>query len=269
MKIVDAFCFFNELDLLEVRLETLNPVVDYFVLVEANKTQSLKDKPYYFEENRTRYAKFLHKIIHVKVDDCPASNDGHIWRMENFQRNCIKRGLAQLQLDGRDLVLISDLDEIPNPRAIEMTSKMEDIHALAFAMEFFCYYFNVWSPGKGWVGTVMARREILDHVEPQELRNIKDHAPRVVNAGWHFSWLGGVDKIREKLLSCIEPFDKSTVPSKEELEKRFADRVRDGGQFNLVLSEDNSVPLALVKENELVYPEFLSTHKEKFKHLFV
>ena len=93
--IIDCFPFFNELDLLEIRLNVLNDVVDKFVLVEASKTQSLIDKPFYFEENKDRYSKFLDKIIHVKITDYP-KKDG--WAMENYQRNCIVKGLQQLEL---------------------------------------------------------------------------------------------------------------------------------------------------------------------------
>ena len=73
MKIIDCFSFFNELELLEIRLNILDQYVDKFVLVEAAKTQTLKDKPFVFEENKSRYEKFLDKIVHVKLDKemCP------------------------------------------------------------------------------------------------------------------------------------------------------------------------------------------------------
>ena len=80
--IVDCFTFFNELDLLELRLEELHESVDYFVLVEASKTQSLLDKPLYFEENKLRYSKFLDKIIHVKVEDCPDNNKNFVLTLD-------------------------------------------------------------------------------------------------------------------------------------------------------------------------------------------
>lgn len=112
----DCFPFFNELDILEIRLNTLDKHVDKFVLVEASKTQSLLDKPYFFEENKARYSKFLNKIIHVKVSDNP---DLPGWVMENHQRNCITRGLVDC--NGEDTILISDVDEIPNLNDIDMS----------------------------------------------------------------------------------------------------------------------------------------------------
>ena len=69
--IIDCFPFFNELDVLDIRLNILNEVVDKFVLVEASKTQSKIDKPFYFEQNKNRYSKFLDKIVHIKIEDYP------------------------------------------------------------------------------------------------------------------------------------------------------------------------------------------------------
>lgn len=269
MKVVDCFTFFNELDLLELRLEILNPVVDHFVLVEAVKTQTLKDKPLYYEENKARFAKFADKIVHVVVDKCP-SNEGNLWSMENFQRNQIKRGLERLGLSGDDIVMISDLDEIPNPDAItQLKGQIDDIHVISFDMEFFAYYFNLISEGKGWVGTVLTKANVLDVIEPQDLRNVKDRTPRVSNAGWHFSWLGGVDKVYEKLHSCIEPFDKSTVPSKEEFIQIFNERVLKEGQFHLINRGDNSVNMGVLRIDDARLPKYLYDNAAKYSHLIL
>ena len=78
MKIIDCFSFFNELELLEIRLNILDQYVDKFVLVEAAKTQTLKDKPFVFEENKSRYEKFLDKIVHVYIVLCSLLNNPHL-----------------------------------------------------------------------------------------------------------------------------------------------------------------------------------------------
>lgn len=264
--IIDCFTFFNELDLLEIRLHTLDSVVDYFVIVEANKTQTLKDKPFYFEDNMARFSEFLPKIIYVKVENCPKEND-HLWKMENFQRNQIKVGLERLNLSINDKIMISDLDEIPNPEVVRAIAEKEDIHILAFDMSFHAYYANLVSPNKGWIGTVLLKNEVLQAIEPQDVRNIKDKAPRVVNAGWHLSWLGGIDKVYEKLHSCIEPFDKSTVPTKEEFKAIFEERVKKTGQFHLINKDDDTVPLEIVGDE--VLPKHLVINKEEYSHLFI
>lgn len=115
-KVYDCFTFFNELDLLEIRLNELDPVVDRFVLVEATVTQRGQPKSLFFRENRERFTKFLPKIEHVVVEDMPAGpqTKSNNWKRENFQRRAIMRGLASAQAD--DFVLISDLDEIPMPK---------------------------------------------------------------------------------------------------------------------------------------------------------
>lgn len=270
--IIDAFPFFNELDLLEIRLNTLNDVVDYFVLVESELTQTRQRKPLYFLDNLDRFAKFRHKIINeaIPAHECP-SNDGNLWAMENFQRNRIKVCLQTMKkmhgLSGTDIVMISDLDEIPSPSMVLQASKMDGANCIAFDMSFHAYYANLVSPKKGWIGTVMTKVETLDVVEPQDLRGIKDFAPRIDNAGWHLSWLGGWEKAHTKLLSCIEPLDKNEVPSKEEFKKRFNERIKDGGHFHLTINDD-SVPLAVDNSSALL-PPYLQENREKFKHLFI
>src|ERR1022692_1647432 len=83
--IYDCFTFFDELELLELRLHELGDVVDKFVWVEATKTHSNKSKPLHYQENRVLFQAFHDQIIHVVVDDMPDSNDS--WVLENFQRN--------------------------------------------------------------------------------------------------------------------------------------------------------------------------------------
>jgi beta-1,4-mannosyl-glycoprotein beta-1,4-N-acetylglucosaminyltransferase len=121
-RIFDCFTFFNELEILDIRLNTLNDYVDYFVLVEATKTHSGKEKELYYLKNKEKFKKFEDKIIHVIVDDMPERKEGqdevsYRWQLENFQRNAIMRGLKNCKDD--DIIIISDADEIPNPKKFE------------------------------------------------------------------------------------------------------------------------------------------------------
>lgn len=137
-KIVDCFTFFNELELLEFRLEELNDYVDHFVIVEGTRTFSGEIKPLFFENNKERFSKFLHKIMYVVVDDMPYDErealphitDGELnsnynlkaqqaWVRELFQRNCIMRGVEALNLADTDYIIISDCDEITNPELLK------------------------------------------------------------------------------------------------------------------------------------------------------
>ena len=109
MKVYDCFSYWDEDFLLDIRLNILNEYVDYFVIVEGNKTWQNNFKKLKFNINN--FAKFEKKIIYVPVEDMPDGDNPYL--RENFQRNCISRGIKNAEED--DLIIISDLDEIPNP----------------------------------------------------------------------------------------------------------------------------------------------------------
>lgn len=225
--IYDCFTFFNELDLLEIRLNILDDVVDKFVLVEGNKTHTGADKEFVFEENKQRFEKFLEKIIYIKVDDFPNLDEsesdqfGNKWLFENFQRNAIMRGLTDCKDD--DVIIIADLDEIPKPEKVIEYSKIDGIKY--FDMTLFCYYLNCLSLNE--------RNNTLRMLSYKELLNGLDNAPLdekfywrvleryrnttnpntvrcfekgifVKNGGWHFSYCGGIDAIIKKRQSIVE-----------------------------------------------------------------
>ena len=112
MKIYDCFSYWDEDLLLELRLNILNNYVDYFVVVESDKTWQNNPKEFKFKLDN--FIKFKDKIIYVRVDDMPEGENP--WVRENYQRNCITRGLHQAK--DNDLIIISDADEIPNPKQI-------------------------------------------------------------------------------------------------------------------------------------------------------
>ena len=113
MKVYDCFSYWDEDLLLDLRLNILNEYIDYFVIVEGNKTWQNNSKKFRFNINN--FLKFKDKIIYIKVDDLPDGDNPYL--RENFQRNAISRGI--LNADKDDLIIISDLDEIPNPRFIK------------------------------------------------------------------------------------------------------------------------------------------------------
>ena len=122
IKLVDCFTFYNELDLLEYRLNLLYDTVDYFILVEATLTHVGKPKELYYNQNKERFKQWSDKIIHIVVDDFPF-NETNInclnndqWKNEKFQRNCITRGLKKINID---LLILSDVDEIPDPSLLQ------------------------------------------------------------------------------------------------------------------------------------------------------
>lgn len=131
--VIDAFTFFQELDLLEFRLKYLDDAVDYFVIAESNLTHSGKSKPYHFLENESRFDRWKDKIIYIGVEQSTLGlsfdkverytpSDG-AWILENQQRNALYH--IQSILSDNDIVMISDLDEIPNKQLIYKMRAMD------------------------------------------------------------------------------------------------------------------------------------------------
>ena len=113
MKVYDCFSYWDEDLLLDLRLNVLNDFIDYFVIVEGNKTWQNNFKKLRFDINKL--SKFKDKIIYIPVEDMPEGDNPYL--RENHQRNCISRGLKNTLEN--DLIIISDLDEIPNPRSLK------------------------------------------------------------------------------------------------------------------------------------------------------
>jgi hypothetical protein len=253
-QVFDCFTFFNELDLLEVRLEELNSAVDWFVLVEAGRTFSNKPKPFVFKENARRFAKFLHKIIPISLALLPER--GSTWSLEAFQRDAILLGLTQCGPD--DYVLISDLDEIPRARTVhELATSGWDAGVLS--MPTYYYKFNC----KNMAGevsqplTVFTKRRLL--TTPQEARGTRFGLPWIPNAGWHFSYLGNETKIREK----IDAFSHQELNTPEFTDPRKLTARVHGARD---LFERPGYRWEFVPLDE-TFPRFVRENQERFAHL--
>ena len=134
-KIYDGFMFFNELELLEIRLNELDQVIDKFILVESPVTHSGNPKPLYYQENAHLFKKFHDRIIHV-VYIPPDTQDS--WVREKGQRDAIRLGVPELK-DG-DFVIISDADEIPSAESIKAYTS--DLGVAAFNQHLFYFWLN-------------------------------------------------------------------------------------------------------------------------------
>ena len=210
--LVDAFTFFNELDILEWRLAELYPVVDQFVLVEATHTHKGEPKPLYYGENRQRFARWFDKIRHVVVADLPGGDtQAAIWRREIGQRQAILQGLVDLPDD--TIILVSDLDEIPRREIIGAIREqgMDDGAIYTLEQTLFYYNFNTYCTSLRWNGTRAthlgnARALTPDGVRWEGLRPRSSEYPqhrRVINAGWHLSYFGDVAHIQKKMQSFL------------------------------------------------------------------
>ena len=195
-KIYDCFLFFNELELLKIRMHTLYDHVDKFVIVESAETHQGSAKPLYFEENKELFAPFADKIIHVLLQERLTTDDP--WVRENYQRNQIVRGLTNC--NDFDIILISDLDEIADPKCFKelryhlMRGKRKFIGT---TQRMYIYFFNRFT--SLWHGTVATTYRSLKEHSPQYFRNRRNKGLRLPESGWHFTYIGGLDKVVEKL----------------------------------------------------------------------
>lgn len=221
--VYDCFQFFNELDILKIRLNVLSPVVDRFVISEATETFSGLKKPLYYEENKEKFAEFSDKIIHVTVEDTP-KGDTHY--RDTFQKNAVTRGLKDCK--DEDVIIFSDLDEIPNPDQIrEILKNFSDDKIYHFAQRLFYCYLNMEEVSgnllsyagefegverKKWIGTKMLSYKLLREqgLLLGELRfpERKEIGIRVDDGGWHFGYMGGHGekdirkRVQEKVISA-------------------------------------------------------------------
>ena len=141
-KIIDCFTFYNELKMLSFRLKELNDVVDHFILAEATLTHAGEPKELIYQNNKHLFEEYNHKIIHIIVDDMPTdvSHIAKAWDREIHQRNCLMRGIEQLDIKDTDIILVNDCDEIPNPELLEQMKVhgmeiFKDENNLKFAFE--------------------------------------------------------------------------------------------------------------------------------------
>lgn len=269
--IYDCFSFFNELDLLEVRLNVLNDVVDKFVLIEATKTHANKEKPLYFEQNKERFKKFEDKIIHVIVDTYPEYESA--WSYENNQRNYLSTVLKDCKDD--DTIIISDLDEIPNPEKI---LKYKNIPGLkAFKQHFFYYFFNNLS-NETWLYAKMLSykdfKNILDDYNQYteclieslnqgttatKIRHYLGEKKIIIeNGGWHFSYLADFATLSYK----IKSFGHQEFNSKKYTDvKKIEERIKAGK--DIYGREGYSFQSIKITEKE--FPRYLVENQEKYK----
>jgi len=197
MKIYDCFTFLNEIELLELRLMTLDKIVDYFVITEGNMTHSGIPREFILNKDHPIFKKYGDKIRYIRTN-LPYTNNS--WGNENFQRNELARGIKDAQPD--DYIMISDIDEIPNPVGVMEGIKTNGWEQFVMEQKLTYYYVNC-KAGQNWHGTVVLKKKHLR--TPQRVRDSRQNPPRVIlEGGWHYSYLGGVDKIMEKMNSYAE-----------------------------------------------------------------
>ena len=201
MKVVDCFIFYNELDMLEFRLNELNDVVDYFILVECIKTFSNNDNELYFENNKNRFSKFLDKIIHIIVkDNIPQTSSA--WDREEYQRYCMDEGIKKLSLNSDDIIIIADLDEIPDSKTVLNIKNNNGLDGIYY-LEMDFYYYNITCKNNAkWVKPkILNYGSYIKYNNPHVIYGtyFEEHVATIKNGGWHLSYFGDVEFIKNKI----------------------------------------------------------------------
>lgn len=230
-KVYDCFLFYNELELLEIRLNEMSDYVDKFVIVEACETFRGNPKPYYFEENRHLFDRFADKIIHIKVDRKLYTEDP--WTRERFQRQHVLEGLKECHPN--DIVILSDVDEVVRgsciPQVIDLlTSKQAE--AVVCEQDMYQGFLNRYQAK--WRGSVCTSYRVIKSLSTKNTRRLRNMRPRLLRrtgikkitclpkAGWHFTSMGGIDRHILKLESYSHrEFDTPELKKEEKILQTF------------------------------------------------
>ena len=292
MKIFDCFMYFDEDVVLDVRLNTLNEYVDYFIIVESIFTHKGEKRDLNFDFKK--YSKFKDKIIYLVYENEPTKikdiSEGdseneksekyilNAIKRENGQRNFIIKGLDHA--DDNDIILISDVDEIPNLKEINFYNFKEKL--IFFNQEMFYYKFNLKLPDYNWIGTRSCKKQNL--ISPQWLRNIKarnysflridtffskikySNIKFIDNGGWHFTNLKSADEIKRKLKSYLHHREFDIKPlTINQIDKLIKDKI---AIYDLNVDKRNQKigdGKRLENYNLEKLPNYISNNLNKFK----
>lgn len=270
-KLIDSFIFYNELATLNMRLHELNDYVDYFVIVEADVTHSGNPKPLFYAENKDRFKAFHDKIIYLLVDDIPEPNDA--WGREFHHRNSLIRAVRQVPgINSRDIVLMSDADEVPNPSYLDL-ERFDDDRIFVFNQRLFYYDFTCENPN-GWPGTTSIPYRYFDTIDLNHMRKLKyrskdsrvTYIPKNVaknnHAGWHCTCFGGVDRIITKLESYShQRYNRPKYKNRKVIERLIRDKkdliFRRKKKYRLSANDEDSDP-NLPRYRKLIYEDPLT-----------
>jgi beta-1,4-mannosyl-glycoprotein beta-1,4-N-acetylglucosaminyltransferase len=280
-KIYDCFNFYNEFDILDLRFNVLDEYVDYFVIIESSVTHSGQPKKFFFDENKEKYGKFLDKIILYKVHDTledyinlPKSKDKSLqeiydfilvqknfdrfhpnkdYSRDFFQKESVRRAL--INCDDDDLILISDIDEIPNPEILKNLNDYSLDNTLYRFNQKMCYFYLNVLKDEYWCGTRMGLYKNLKNLSFNEVRGNKELTTEISNGGWHFSFMGGSEMVINKLTTYCH-------------RDMVNDNIINNIENNILNNVDPFLRSTLkIVEIDETYPKYLLNNIEKYKHL--
>jgi hypothetical protein len=194
MKTYDCFTFFNELDVVEIRLQEMWDVTDYFVISESNMSHSGKSKDYILLDNWERFKPYQDKIRRVQVDDMPETKDS--WVRERYQRYSLGKGLTDIAPE--DIIIVSDLDEVPRAEVVEMIKTDEnnyDKYVLTIPMFQYKINFMKYIERSKQRNIMLTRGRAFTNAQ-QEREFTFPWVPGasdtvyIEHGGWHFTYFG-------------------------------------------------------------------------------
>lgn len=286
-RVYDTFIFYNELELLEIRLNELADVVDRFVLVEADRTFTFKPKPLHFKEHEEEFDSFAHLIASfncpLPAEPAGAADDyKRGWNREHIQRACVHDALARLSADARprpsDIVLLSDVDEVPRREPILALKacnvdpgELERGIALVQRQHAYTFYYELsdrsdWPGYTLWPGTVAVSAAAFERLRAGSVRFARDDKSlrRIYDAGWHFSPFpfGDPARVVDKLGAWAHQEERRKTNEYRD-EKRWQDAIEKGLGCRKMTTraEYNSLPI-YVRDNRARYEKLLLSENE-------
>jgi beta-1,4-mannosyl-glycoprotein beta-1,4-N-acetylglucosaminyltransferase len=269
--------FNDELDLLDIRMNLLYPFVEKFVIVESDRTHSGLPKDLVFLKNQNRFKKFSSKIMHLQYIGGEVANGTNAWGNENGQRNKILEALI-IAKPSDSLLFISDADEIPKPEKLIEAKCICCRTGNPVVLNLFncMYYFNLASdvPYKGaylynpekakdfqarFGNTLFFPTDIRWHASAV---GYESDFISIDAAGWHFSTVGGIDRIREKISSYAHlEFNTEEIKSEENLI-----RCREAGipYFDKFFKFQEN-PLRFSRRDISFLPEYVQLNQDRFR----
>ena len=291
MKIYDCFMFFDEELLLDLRLNILDKYVDKFIITEATYMHSGKSKKLNFDINK--FSKFKEKIIYNVIDKQPSNlvsinkeddkettgkkliNNSN--KREHYQREMALKSLGEADPD--DIILINDVDEIPNLKNVDFMKVNKKL--IIFKQKMFCYKFNLLYEGICWHGSRACKKK--DFISPQWLRDTKhkkypmwrldtlfskikySSIHYVENGGWHFTNIKTPEDIEKKYLNFLHHQDFEYSKLKLEDIRRIVKNKKilydyNADQRNYKWGSSKSLTKIPLYE----MPEYINKNKEKY-----
>ncbi len=292
MKIFDCFMYFDEEIVLDLRLNMLNSYVDYFIIVESSFTHKGDKRDLRFDIKK--FNKFREKIIYLTYDEMPSQiekvfeNDSEDEKSRKFilnaayreseQRNFISKGLKNAH--DEDMILVSDVDEIPNLQNLNFKKIKNEI--IIFKQDMFYYKLNLKMPDMIWSGTKGCKKKKF--INPQWIRNIKDkkypfyrldtffsdkkyiNIKFIDNGGWHFSNIKTPQEIEHKLKSYLHHREFDVNPLSLEQIKNIIQNKQAIYDLKVDKKVNKIGNGSLLEEYPLSkLPSYLKENKEKYK----